>query len=312
MSGMRGMMGGMMGGMGSRRAEVSEHKLVRFFDLTAKPGRKYRYRIQLFVQDPNSPVVRPQGPKIPQRGFEPEVLARLAEVEKQPSNTKVYWRLTEWSEPSPVVELPATERLFVGQADGHDSVSTVTTSVGKDVLTRVPAVEAVGVAWDPLLAVDVPLNLADPEKDLAEPGAVFARTQGTFEIAHPINLTIHKLENYDYQSSLMLVDLRGGEQVGGDRENPIYNPSAALMVDSNGRLKLADELDDVPYFRAYTFADEETPREMSSGAGGFGGDMFGPSTDGGGDGNMSAPGMPGGMGPASGRGGRRGRGRGEN
>jgi len=36
-------------------------KLVRFFDIKAKPGRKYRYRVRVALVDPNNPLPQQQG-----------------------------------------------------------------------------------------------------------------------------------------------------------------------------------------------------------------------------------------------------------
>lgn len=38
------------------RAPKAEKKLVRFFDLTAKPGKTYQYRVRLWLNDPNDPA----------------------------------------------------------------------------------------------------------------------------------------------------------------------------------------------------------------------------------------------------------------
>lgn len=46
------------GGTGSNLAvstEDSEYKLIRFFDLQAKPGETYQYRVRIWMVDPNSP-----------------------------------------------------------------------------------------------------------------------------------------------------------------------------------------------------------------------------------------------------------------
>lgn len=49
-----GMMGGRgMGAMNAPLKPESDYKLIRFFDLEAKPGKSYRYRVRVWLADPN-------------------------------------------------------------------------------------------------------------------------------------------------------------------------------------------------------------------------------------------------------------------
>ena len=58
--GMGGMMGGMGGDMGAMlSSNIPDYKMVRFFDFSAQIGRTYRYRVQLWIEDPNLPNTNP-------------------------------------------------------------------------------------------------------------------------------------------------------------------------------------------------------------------------------------------------------------
>lgn len=70
-------------------SEPSTYKLVRFFDFDVQPGRFYRYRVQLVLQNPNSIST----------GLPPHFL-------DNPDSLKVPTRSTDWSAPSAVVRVP--------------------------------------------------------------------------------------------------------------------------------------------------------------------------------------------------------------
>ena len=53
-------------------AERQDHLLLRFFDFTVEPGKKYKYQVQLVLADPNYPI--PEN----QNALAPEVLDRRA------------------------------------------------------------------------------------------------------------------------------------------------------------------------------------------------------------------------------------------
>ena len=60
---------------------MPEHKLFRFFDLTVKPNRAYRYRVRLCLEDPNNPLnplARPSPATL-----ESNVIARIVKLKKR-------------------------------------------------------------------------------------------------------------------------------------------------------------------------------------------------------------------------------------
>ncbi|HFB98278.1 MAG TPA: hypothetical protein ENJ62_03975, partial [Bryobacterales bacterium] len=129
MPGMPGMSGtggapaqpGAAGGQPNTPPDDVEYRLIRVYDLTPQPGRKYRYRIRLFVRDPNSLVPVGQEFAAPERKhLAQSVIERLekAEAEAAKSGGPVpYYRTTAWSSVSPVIGLPETNRVATGPAD---------------------------------------------------------------------------------------------------------------------------------------------------------------------------------------------------
>jgi hypothetical protein len=137
----RGMEGGMGMGMGGRGAdgtvELPEYVwdgttktiLFRFFDATVKPGNRYRYRIRLVVQDVNAD----QQPKF----LDPTVTARQAKDPKR-------FRMSEWSEPSPVAVVPEPGLIFIAQT--------------KDVTTDEPEARLIVKSVDSVNAAEIAHN----------------------------------------------------------------------------------------------------------------------------------------------------------
>jgi hypothetical protein len=78
------------------------NKLFRFVDLTAVPGKTYRYRVQLWLANPN--FVNPST----QTSTAPLMERHLA----KPQLGKLARRETAWSEPSPPITIPSVHRIL--------------------------------------------------------------------------------------------------------------------------------------------------------------------------------------------------------
>jgi len=285
--GMAGMSGAQM---------TTKYKLVRFFDLTAEPGKLYRYRVQLLVEDPN----HPQNPlmDVPARLLSDEVAARVTDLQaKEPKEgaRRYYYRRSDWSEPSEPVSVEPEGRFYVGPV----ARPNVSTHKNGAILVRDPLqMSGAVVRWDHNWAVDVAIK-----KEMI-PGTVFNEVRNV-EVVHPITLEFKLIDKYDLRTNCALVDVRGGEKVGGDSLQPLLSPTEALFLDAEGRLVVRNEVEDLDLFRRFTYADET---DTGTGSGGR------PRAPGmpGEPGSMEPGGMgaPGGMFPPSGPPGQRGRERG--
>jgi hypothetical protein len=284
MSGMGG-----MGGMGSQR-RVTEWKLVRFFDFDAEPGKVYKYRVQLLVEDPNYP----QEPsfEVNVRMLEDSAAARIAQLKERESEggSRQFFHRTAWSEPSEPVSVESFQRFYAGDVDSRALVSTHKN--GAEVANRGLTAKMVGVVWDPSWAADV-----SHDKQVTQ-GSVLDY-QGTVEVVHPLTLEFKKLEKYDFRGKAVVADLRGGLVVGGESLEPVLSPAEFAVVDAEGNLVVRHEFDDIQRYRRYAFVEDE-PASTAGAGGGY--DMMMPGG--------TPGGMPGGdMMPGGGDGGRR-RGRG--
>ncbi|MCH7727583.1 MAG: hypothetical protein IH991_14020 [Planctomycetes bacterium] len=279
------MLPGVMGG-GEQTAEVLvPKKLVRFFHLGAKPGRKYRYRVRVVLVDPNNPnegsssADNAQGnndagvrlPVVP--GAKPNarllsdelmastVRARLRQVrdadEKYAAKIgeahKTYWRFSEWSVASAAVEVPViANRYFAGAA----SKARATKIGGKEKLWFVkgePSGKIVTSVWSSKYAVHIP---AEQDVNL---GSMLNFNKDA-DVLHPVNLSVLRIPEFNFRTEVMVVDIQGGEILpSNNKEDPLLSPGELLLVDGNGNLFAQHELDDMDDYR-WSLLIDDTPK----------------------------------------------------
>jgi hypothetical protein len=99
--------GGLYGrGAGNRTLHKSVNEwLLRFIDFNVQPGKKYKYRVRLVMDDPNNPN---QNSHLLGKDLDPTVLNRLRDSNK--SNGKkgllTTFLKTKWSAPSLTIGIP--------------------------------------------------------------------------------------------------------------------------------------------------------------------------------------------------------------
>ncbi len=321
--GMPGAYGGMPGGYGGYGGrfgagmEPAQFKLVRFFDMNVEPGRVYRYRVRLFLEDPNNPNSDPRNGAVNmaprRRTLSMKVIDRLNKQQEDPKTKNVYYVVTDWSAPSEPVSLPSTSRAYVSDVSPTRYAMGVE---GTQVLQSEVQGSVVPVVWNESRAVDV-------AKEMRAFRGSILNTRPPFDVLDPVSLVIKILKDYELRSQYLVVDMRGGEDLPGDRKNKVTSIGEYMMMDDQGNLIVRNELDDHDNFRRFTLEDDINMRG-SGGFGGYGsgmgypgmgssgpgGPMMGgsdPSSMGAGPGGY--PGMPGNMTPGSGGGSRRGGGR---
>lgn len=80
-------------------------RLFRFFDFAVQPDRDYRYRVKLWLHNPNY-----------------QIATRYLE---KADYSKGRYRTSEWSEPSSSVRMREGLNLFAGSVDGRDETATI-------------------------------------------------------------------------------------------------------------------------------------------------------------------------------------------
>jgi len=279
-----------MPGMSGLAEPLVKYKLVRFIDQQIEQGHKYRYRIKVFVDDPNYPS-EGFGTQPSLAGLDPDARVRvqaLEEAAKKNGKAKTYLE-SEYSVASEVASLPESEWFFAGKVEPETTqvLDPVTNKRYPNFSKQFTATTLV-VVQDEKKAVDVPAKTE-----------VFRGSAVNFtadvDVIHPAMGDKRKIEKYSYQTNAVVADMRGGGEIPlvvGDHTNALKAPGEILFVDAAGNMHVRDEVDDIENFHRYIGREEapETKKKPAdSGAADFGGMMGIP----GGPGGM--PGIPGGI-----------------
>ena len=213
--------------------------MLRFFDLTAQPGKRYKYRVQLILADPNYGQ--------PREALDASVLARERK-------RAIYG---EWSDPSPTISIPQAGIVRVAESKppraGYYAEPEATMLV-----------ESFGL--------DERRNAMQASVELdARRGAVM-NFQGEVETLVDQGRYIEKVDDFTIDTGIVVLDLDGGESYTRDHKEPTH----ALLMDASGRMYLRDELDDEMEVAIHRAVFEETDNPAAGGfEGGRGGGEFG-------------------------------------
>jgi hypothetical protein len=244
-----------MGGMSGAISELpekqwdgkTEYYLFRYFDSTVEPGHRYRYRVQLVFLDVN---IRQTA-----RYLAPEVTTRLEDEKKDNAAKRKAanpngFRMTEWSEPSPVAVVPAA---------GEAYLAAIKPATASNVNSE-PEARMVVKGLDAELAAEVALT------DWFRRGSVLNR----FQRAQIIWSSLYKPDpeenpespEFEFVTGQTLVDFDGGDALTS-KNRSLTAPARALVMDAAGRIRLRNELTDqkeVRPFEMITKATEEAAR----------------------------------------------------
>jgi hypothetical protein len=203
--------GAMAGGANRARATggTSTDRLVRFIDFSVKPGKRYRYKVQLVLENPNYGV--------PTRHLE---TASLGE--------KNYIEAPE-SEPTPIVTIPRGSSLLAGGVRPAQGANEPTADV-----MLVQQSKDYGVNLMKVFRM-MRGQMADYPKE----SLIFTRPD------NPDNP--EELKDVSLSSKSVLLDLRGGELLPDPtRRLRDHEPAELLILDPDGRLVVRSELADGP------------------------------------------------------------------
>lgn len=234
----RGSIGGRgaIGGRGGRSASDFsgfspdiDFQMVRFFDFTVAPGKRYRYRVRLVLQDVNDAV--------DQRYLAREVIERRDELKR--SMRRV--RLAEWSEPSPVITVPMAGDVFV-DAVKPPSAKVAGAEGSIDLLVQSFALD------EEQRAIRVALEQSFRR------GAVMNMTKDA-EFVDPTGQWIDEIDSFQFRTGITLVDYDGGQSISRD----FSAPGRVLLMSAGGELFIRNELDDAEAIRTHKdlFAEDD-------------------------------------------------------
>jgi hypothetical protein len=240
-----GPMGGGGGGMIGEYTMQTDHIMLRFFDFGVQPGRKYQYRIKLVLNDVNrwaalnslEKTVRERVSKYQDDVFKameaaqgPAGAGGMNRGEMggaQMVGAKPLARMTEWSEPSPIISVPLA---------GDIRVKGVTPASDRQ-FNAEPVAELLVQGFD-LDAENKAMQASKLGK--FSRGSVMNLENQQVEILVENNRFLKEVDDFDFRTGVTLIDVAGGEKLGGE----LTAPARALLMDAAGRMYLRDELGD--------------------------------------------------------------------
>jgi hypothetical protein len=249
---------------------VTTYKLLRFVDFGVERGHRYRYRVQVVLEDPNHPPVPmgATGPNAavgpPPASLDPDVEARLKQVaaEEAKTNTRIAHRESKWSEPGPVITVPEPLILAAGE---------VTTPARDQVVNeaRIPAAEPKAKAM--VVVLDEQLAAPVASEQEVERGSVLSFTAEKVEAVHPLRYDFVPLKDYAVKTGAFVADIRGGERLNQNLRDPLHAPTQLAVVDPFGNLSVQDQTEDLKLWQRFGKA-ETADRPAGRGARGASGE----------------------------------------
>lgn len=239
--------GGMQGGEGGRRGipgrnpmqgaagygaqgEVDttpENLLFRFFDFTVQEGRRYRYRVRLALWNPNK-----------------DVRAKYLVDAKLATETV---RLSDWSQPSPVISVTSYNTILVGPVKPADKVYEPRANVVVVQLDKELGVKAIDECREPRR---YPGEIEKKAMTMLSRGQLLNYTANV-DVFHPLTNRVEK-KDIRFDPNVILLDLRGGEPLSANPRDKEKAPGEVLFLDQNGWLMVKSELEDEPSYLAET------------------------------------------------------------
>jgi hypothetical protein len=249
-----GYVGGGRGGLGPDGEPQAPHWLLRFFDFSVQPGKKYKYRVRLAMLDPNQSN---SSRHVDTEALDSTVISRIRDEKKArpapprpnaPPPTPV--RMTAWSKPSRTVTIPLAGSVHVAgakpatdQFNSEPKTTLLVQSFGTD--EKGNAIQAA------------------KEKDLQR-GYVANMTADT-EVLVDQGRAIDPYKAFVFQTDITVADIRGGERLTREETRP----ARVLLMGPAGQLFVQDQINDSEVVETHraTFA-----KEPPGGAGGFRGE----------------------------------------
>jgi hypothetical protein len=210
--------------------------MVRIFDFGVQPGRQYRYRVKLVLNDVNADTSRPEIRDY----LSSEVAAR---VKKSTSP----FQQTEWSEPSSIISVPMA---------GDALVEGVKPPAGK-------ALPSEGTVDLLVQAYTIDEDRRAIKAGIEKPfriGSVLNLVENT-EVVSPDGQNLVEMKSFKFRTGLTLVDFQGGEELPGKQKAP----AKALFMDAAGRLFVHDQLEDAAAVQNYKNLFDENAANAGGG-----------------------------------------------
>ena len=233
--------------------EAPEFYMFRYVDRSVEVGRTYRYRLQLYLDDPNNSRYNKPSPET----LEPAVAERVMSANSSS-------RATDFSAESPPVKILPGQQVLLAKA--NPAPQTVIRETGQSFQKpgAFPSAEVMALIFDATRSTSIPGTVQ------VSPGAAVCFNADA-EIPLWSRSWLKKEKNFKFRTDFDVLDVRGGDEV--DKIKVITKPGEMLVRDPQGRIKVIRELADQELVAEYTFAKEEPASRREGGLdGGRGGD----------------------------------------
>jgi hypothetical protein len=195
------------------------YNLLRVFDYSVEPNKRYRYRVKLGFENPNFGVA----------------IRHL----KNPEAPRPQMRTTDqWSEPSEVVTVPNGNGVLAGGVKPQPRNSDP--QKAKLLLT----------------AIDKENGIEAAIEQEFERGAVANVMGRTVKARDPRNEQIVEREGIDFKSDAIVLDIYGGRALTKKRDSLLASPVDVLLMDASGHLIVRSELDDLQMYQHRRLPDD--------------------------------------------------------
>lgn len=201
----------------------NDFALVRFFDFTVVPGKVYRYRVRLGLDDPNNPS---EGLRPPNSALETDVVVRRNQAKER-------YRLTDWSEMSAPIGVHAGARVLASEVTQPRMAVVrgvrVETKAGDE-----PVAQILALTWKANGPYDVPIPAA------VRRGSVLNGSQPEAEAIDPMVNQVRKIA-HTYVTDTLVADIFGGQPLDS---KGLTSPGYVLVMSPDGRLEMHGEIEE--------------------------------------------------------------------
>ncbi len=202
---------------------------LRYFDFAVQPGKTYRYRVQLMIDNPNFGK--------PAKDLD-DAAKKLASVRRIETN---------WSDPSPAITIGKDTHLYGGKAYGMTSVPDQIKARPDNLKIAAKIERAVHYA---VVFFDVRRGV-EATKEFDEVLGSVANHRVTVDLPDPSTGAIKQIADFAFNTNHMVIDAMGGDPITPPpprSTNPLIEPGEVLFVDFSDprspRLVSKSEIDD--------------------------------------------------------------------
>jgi hypothetical protein len=184
---------------------VQEYRLLRAFDFTVEPKKRYRYRVKAKLENPNFNVA--------------------AKYLKNPAVKQAEHVFTAASNITPVVAIP-------------DRYGVLAVPPADKIRASDPQTSVMVTAIDPATGTEVAAQFDAGRGSIANLSGVKA------EEFDPRDSQISAVESQDIASNIVILDIRGGQVASKKSTSDVLGPVELLVVDDKGNLTVRNDLRD--------------------------------------------------------------------